>query len=190
MKKILLLMMVILAVGGCSDDDDSVTNVETDDPAAKVVTTDNGDGSFSTMVNAGMYDATEWVYFSFADGEVVVVAPETATNWDMRFMFYNVQINGGSNGSAGVEIAYTDGVDFAAVTAAAANGYVTDAEGADAFDTDGGWYTYNPITHDTVLNGRVWFVHLADGSYLKLELDNLVDNAGTPGYPGFTWQTF
>ncbi len=187
MKKILLLMMVLLAVGGCKDDD-SITGIEPTGETEKVATTDNGDGSFSTVVNAGMYDATQWVYFSFADGEVVVTEPATDSNWDLRFMFYNVQLNGGSNGSAGVEIAYEDGVVFAEVSAAAAGGYVTDADGADAFDTDGGWYIYNPVTHDTALNGRIWFVHLMDDSYVKFEMDNLVDDAGTPGYPGFTWQ--
>jgi hypothetical protein len=189
MKKILLLMMVLLAAVGCSDDD-SITDVDpvvTDDT---IQTVDNGDGSFSTVVNAGSFNATEWIYFSFANGEVTVTAPETDTTWDLRFKFYNVQLNGGFNGSAGIEIAYVDDVPFADVAAAAANGYVTDADGVDAFDTDGGWYTYNSQTHDTVLNGRVWFVHLADGSYLKLELDNLLDDAGSPGFPGFTWERF
>ncbi len=190
MKKILILMIALVAFAGCSDDDDNITNDDDNDPVATVVTTDNGDGTFSTVVNAGMRDAVEWVYFSFANGEVTVTDPATATNWDMCFKFYNVLINGGSNGSAGVEIAYVDDVLFADVAAAAASGYVTDAVDADAFETDGSWYDYNTETHAMSLNGRVWFMHLADDSYLKLEWDNLFDAAGTSGFPGFSWEVF
>ncbi|MCP4293305.1 MAG: hypothetical protein GY780_15885 [bacterium] len=192
MTKLALLALVailsLLVLTGCSEDDSiAAPDDETED--SLVVTTDNGDGTSSTVVNAGMFDATEWVYMSFADGEVEVTDPATETNWDLRFKFYTIQLNGGFNGSAGVEIAYVDGVEFADATTVPTEGYVTDADGDDAFKTDGGWYTYNPQTHETVLNGRIWFVHLPDDSYLKMELDNLSDDAGTPGFPGFTWMT-
>ncbi len=184
----LLLFVLFLAVG-CEDD--TLTNTDPEPTAALIQTTENEDGSFSTVVNAGMSDATEWIYFSFAEGEMEVTDPATALNWDLRFRFYTIQLNGGSNGSAGIELTYLDGMDYSSVTAAPAEGYYTDTVDNDAFKADGGWYVYNPLTHDTVLNERIWIIHLADGSYLKMELDNLVDEvAGTPGYPGFTWQLF
>ena len=187
MKKILFILFGLLAVIGCSDDD-SITGPDVTDPGEHIETVDNGDGTFTTIVDAGFWDATEFVYFSFTDGEVEVSDPMTEVNWDLGFKFYTINVNGGIHGTAGVEVAYVDGVNFADVTEAPAEGWITDDDEDGAFKADGGWYTYNPQTHETVLNGRIWFVHLPDGTYLKMELNNLVDDAGTPGFPGFVWE--
>lgn len=182
-----LVLISLVAFTGCSEDD-TISTPDNNTGGDKIETVDNGDGSFSVVVDAGGTTAFEWVYFSFANGELEVTDPATDLNWDLRFKFYSVQLNGGVNGSAGLEVAHADGVEFADMVVAPADGYITDADGADAFKTDGGWYTYNPMTHETVLNNRVWCVRLRDGSFVKMVLDNLVDGAGSPGYPGFTWQ--
>ncbi len=190
MTKLALLALVailsLLVLTGCSEDDSiAAPDDETED--SLVVTTDNGDGTKSTIVDAGMYDATEWVYMSFANGEVSVTDPANETNWDLRFLFYTIQLNGGSSGSAGVEIAYVDDVDFPDANTVPTEGFISDTVGENAFETNGGWYTYS--NQSATLNERIWFVHLPDGSYIKMELDNLSDDAGTPGFPGFTWMT-
>ncbi len=190
MKKTMLMTLALVAMLvmiGCSEDD-SVLGPEDSSSDSLITTIDNSNGSFSTVVNGGGVGATEWVYYSFTNGEVEVTEAASDLTWDLRVRFYTVQLNGGYNGSAGLELAYDDDATFAGMTAAPVEGYVTDTEVDDAFKTDGGWYTYNPTTHETILNGRIWCLHMADNSYIKVEMDNLLDDAGSPGFPGFTWQ--
>jgi hypothetical protein len=187
MKKILFILFGLLAVIGCSEDD-SITGPDVTDPGDYIETVDNGDGTFTTVVDAGYMDATEFVYFSFTEGEVEVADSMVETNWDLGFKFFSIYLNGGTHGTAGVEIAYVDGVDFADVTEAPAEGWITDVDDDGAFKADGGWYTYNPQTHGFSLNERVWFVHLADGTMLKLSFVSFEVEAGSIAFPGFIWE--
>ncbi|MBT4291347.1 hypothetical protein HOD41_01540 [bacterium] len=189
MKKLLFLLFGLLAVVGCSEDD-SITDPNGNEPEVKVETVDNGDGSFTTVVDAGYMGATEFVYFSFADGEVEVIDSMIEASWDLGFRFYTIQVNGGIHGTAGIEIAYVDGVNFADVTEAPAEGWVTDVDDDGAFKVDGGWYSLVNPPYGYEVNGRIWFVHLPNGTYLKMELIQMADEAGTPGFPGFVWEIF
>ncbi len=192
MHKLRLLPMLLalaLAVGACSDDDLSPTG--NDEETATVETTDNGDGSFTTVVDAGYLGATDWVYVSLEDGSEVTPAGRAAGAWDLAFQFANIIVNGGANGTGGVAVhAYDDG-GFAALTAAPNTVYVTDTGMDDAgqcFTTGTGWYNYNPISHAfSIRADRYYAIRLSDGSYVKLRMSDFVDGAGTPGFPTFVW---
>ncbi len=189
MKRVFALLSVLALIGllaGCSDDDLSPTG--TDDPTPTVETIDNGDGSFTTTVDAGYLDATEWVHFNFATGEEIEREGET---WDLAFKFANVILNGGANGDAGVCLSAFDDTGFEALTDAPPAVYLTDSGEDDpgqAFNAGDGWYDYDYVTHAfSVRADRYYVIHLSDGSYVKLMMESFTDDAGTPGFPSFTW---
>lgn len=192
MKRALTLLPVLLMVGllaGCSDDDLSPTDPGDETPAT-VETTDNGDGTFTTVVDAGYLDATEFVYFSFATGDQVERAE--GDPWDLAFKFANIIQNGGANGDGGVCLYAFDDDGFDALTAAPEGVYLTDGGEDDpgqAFNVGGGWYTYSgsPDHVFSVNESRYYAIRLSDGSFVKLRMDGFADDAGTPGYPTFTW---
>ncbi len=189
MNRTLVSLCVLVLIGllaGCSDDDLSPTG--TDDPTPVVETIDNGDGSFTTIVDAGYLDATEWVHFSFATGDEIEREGET---WDVAFKFANIIINGGANGDAGVCLSAFDDIGFDALTDAPEAVYLTDGGEDDpgqAFNDGDGWYEYDYVTHAfSVRVDRYYVIRLSDGSYVKLEMQGFTDDAGTPGFPSFTW---
>jgi len=188
-RKTLALMLALSLVAfvvGCSDDE-SPTGPGDEGTTSKVTTVDNGDGTSTTVVDAGYLDAVEWVYFSLSTGDEVVIGDKLeAGDWDLAFKFAGIALNGGVSGTADVEVALLDGEDFATLAQAPASGYITDTVDDIAFDVDGGWYDYNPQTHAMSMNGRVYVVNCESG-YYKITVDHFVDDAGTPGYPEFRW---
>jgi len=194
MRKLRLLPLLIalgLAVGACSDDELAPKGDDTGDTPI-VATTANGDGSFTTVVDAGYLDATEWIYVSLEAGTQVAPAdPAASADWDLAFKFANIIVNGGANGMGAVAVyAYDDG-GFAALTAAPEAVYLTDTGTDDpgqCFNTGTGWYNYDYITHAfSIRADRYYAIRRADGSYIKLQMTDFVDGAGTPGFPTFVW---
>ena len=187
----LLLMLTVLSMG-CSDDSLGPTG-DNNNTNPAITTTDNGDGTFTTVVDAGYLDADHYVYLSFATGEETTPdTPENSADWDMAFKFANILVNGGANGTGGVGIVAYDDAGFAGLTAAPNAVYLTDSGEDDpgqCFNTGQGWYTYSgPPDHDFSINAdRYYVLRLTDGSYIKFQMTAFVDGAGTPGYPTFTW---
>ena len=185
----------LLLAAACADDinpsgDRDGGRPDGGDPSARIVTEDNGDGSFTTRIDAT--SMIEWVRFDAATGEEA--APST---WDLGFQRFHLQLNGGVTGTAGVEIAVVPGVSFDDLTEAPAGGYLTDlADGDDdgdepdyAFEQGDGWYAYDPDTHVLTPRDQLYVVRDSDGAHLKLAIESYYDDAGTGGFITFRWAT-
>lgn len=143
---------------------------------------DEGDGVYVTVVDAR--DEAAWQRFDFESrGEV----DESSAAWDLGFSRFNVETR--------VEVAVLADQEFAGLTRAPADGYVTDGPAVDpadmetmpgyAFDL---WYAYDPATH--VLAARddvVYVVRSAEGNYFKVQMLDYYDDAGTSGYVSLRW---
>lgn len=190
MNRVLALISILLLglAAGCSEDIQGNDNDE-ETPPATVETIDNGDGTFTTTVDAGYLDATDWVGFSFATGEEAERAEGDV--WDLSFKFANIIQNGGANGTAGVCLVAFDDDGFDDLDAAPAAVYFSDSGEDDpgqAFNFGEGWYDYDFVTHSmTIHPDRYYVVRTSAGGFVKLQIDSFVDGAGTPGFPSFTW---
>jgi hypothetical protein len=189
MTRIALLLTAIAAHAGCADRIGSTTpDASEPGPAGKVQTTRGSDGTYTTIV-----DATAMADWTFADfetgGEAAAAAP-----WDLRFQRFHISTNGGVSGSGGVAVVPIAGSAFAAVTAAPAAGFVSDAPDGDgdklpdyAFEQGDGWYDYDATTHALSPKPIVWVVKTDGGSTLKLEILDYYDSAGTSGWFTLHW---
>lgn len=172
--------------------------------------TDNG-GEFSTLVDAtaGGFSGTEsFLYGKFtANGlEKVVISDEESLDsmdWDIAFRRFVIRLNSGVAGPSCVSGAAVPGA-FTDVTTA--DGIAFEEEGY--FDTsctlveDGSGLPSSP---DTITSGfwtypgcvsmtdQVYVIALADGSYVKLQVEAYYasgqdgcDSSGTPGTNGGT----
>jgi hypothetical protein len=160
-------------------------------PVAKVQTTADGDGSFTTFINSS--SETAWIHAEFAMGTEM---DGTTAGWDLRFQRFHISTNGGVSGTAGVEAAIVKRPDgapaaFAEVTAPPPTGYISDAMGADgpvyAWEADEGWFDYNDETHVLTAKPLVWVVKRAGGAKIKLEIKNYYDRFGTAGWFTLHW---
>ncbi|MBN2797982.1 MAG: HmuY family protein [Deltaproteobacteria bacterium] len=148
------------------------------------------DGSFLTVVDA--QDSLDWVYYAFtAADEVSPAQPADSTEWDLAVRRYEIALNGGVSGTGGVEVATLAGQDFDALTAAPAEGYVTDLPDADE-DGDpeyalGDWFDYDSGTHVLTPKDQVYAVHGVGGAAYKLQVVDYYSSAGTSGYPKLHW---
>ena len=201
MKKLALLSlaaMLALILGACSDSLDPGD----DDPVDYGFTTvDNGDGSFTTTAVAEGLSGSNFIYFSLATGEGVEPAnPDDADDYDLALLFANINLNGGSNGTGGVELVYFDDGNYAGLVQAPADGYITDTGNTDigrAFNQgavegqNGGWYNYTGSPdHEFILaENRYYAIHGADGSYYKLRLTLFsTQGSSSPAEIVFDWQ--
>ncbi len=186
----LLVGASLLALtGGCASDIAATNGVG--GTTSKVVTTTEG-GVSTTTVDAT--DAAAWVYIDLDTGaEVTPAAPEDSDAWDIAFQRFTIKSNGGDSGTGGVEIAGVEGVTFDSVTAAPASGWFSDAPDSDdedttpdyAVDQAGGWYDYNIANHVLTPRQVVFVVHTVEGNYVKLEMLDYYDDAGTSGIPKY-----
>lgn len=158
-------------------------------PVGKVATARNAsDGTYTTLVDAT--SMTDWTYVDFETGaEVAETDP-----WDLRFQRFHISTNGGVSGSGGVSVAPVTSTAFAALAAAPATGFVSDAADTDgdglpdyAFDQGDGWYDYDVATHILTPRSIVWVVKTDGGSTLKLELEKYYNDAGTSGWFTMHW---
>jgi hypothetical protein len=190
MTRTALVLLLIAVPAGCAEPIGSATPDagQPDAPPGKVQTTRGSDGTYTTVV-----DATSMSDWTFADFETGGEAATTAP-WDLRFQRFHVSTNGGVSGSGGVAVAPITGTTFAAVTAAPATGFVSDApDGAGdqqpdyAFEQGDGWYDYDPATHALSPKSTVWVIKTAGGATLKLEIVKYYDAAGTSGWFTLHW---
>jgi HmuY protein len=184
-----LAASLALALGGCSED----LAPEQPDAAipdgdggvvgpTKVKTTDNGDGTFTTSVNAS--SMADFVGFDFQSGKEQAPTGEV---WDLSFRRFEIRLNGGSSGSAGGEVAILPLADFDTLKRAPAGGWTTDNANSTAINAGDGWYEYNPATHILEARDVVYVVRSAEGDYFKMKLTSYYDDAGSSGHPTFRW---
>lgn len=189
--------LLVLVCAACSDielrDDPEGVAGEAGVPALqeermaslRIVHAAAADGSFSAQIDAT--SRTEWVGLDL-DGRAEADAKRDAT-WDLSFQRFHVRARGGASGGGDVQVAALAGADWAALNTAPTTGFATDqADGADAnseldtvFETaEGGWYAYDPSTHQVSPKAIVYVVRSDSGRYFKVQLTGYYDAAGTP----------
>lgn len=165
--------------GGPSDPPADPSLLTEDDPET---------GGFITTVEAGDRYSDKTIYFSFADGgEHFPDTPGDSNQWDMSFRFAWIELNGGVNGTGGVELLAIDFAEYLDLETAPAGEYISDEPSALAFDFGQGWYRYFMGTDTWAINDRVYSVRARDGRYYKLQVVNFLDNFGAPGRLTFRW---
>jgi hypothetical protein len=190
-----MMMTWALATAGCFESvapetpPDAGAGPDGEEPSGRVTTTRGADGTYMTVVDAT--SMTEWVHGDLDTGR----ENQATAEWDLRFQRFHISVNGGASGSGGVMVAPVPGVAFAQMTSAPASGWITDAPDGDdanadpdyAFSQNGGWYDYNPMTHELSPKPIVWAVKTTDGATLKLEITRYYDDAGTAGWLELRW---
>lgn len=195
-----LATLGLLCGSGCADDLSQELNPPgtPDVPAQSdhVISNVESGGSVSSRVDAS--SMTAWIYFQFAGGkEVTPQDPQDSPEWDLGFQRYQIKVNGGVSGPAGVEVALVAGTPFDSLLVAPSSGYVTDQpptadmpmEPSYAFTQTGTWYNYNPNTHILTAKEQVYVVHSQAGAYFKLQVTGYYDKAGSSGYPVLRWKS-
>ena len=201
MKKLTLITMagmLALMLGACSDSLDPGDDEEVE---YGYTTVDNGDGSFTVTAVVGGLSGTEFEYYSFASASGVEPAdPSDSGEYDLAMLFANINLNGGSNGTGGVELVYFDDGAYDDLAQAPADGYITDTSNTDigrAFNQgaedgqNGGWYNYTGAPdHEFILDAdRFYAIHGADGLYYKLQLTSFTtQGSSSPAEIVFDWQ--
>ncbi|MEZ4240286.1 MAG: HmuY family protein [Myxococcota bacterium] len=154
------------------------------------VTVDNGDGTWTTEVDAT--DEAAFTWFDLATRTVVAPAdPATSGDWDLGFRREEVAADGGVSGSAGVDAAALDHVPFEALAWPPAAGFVADAPDADGDGIPqyalGAWYDYDYVTHTLSPADRTYVVRDRAGAAWRVRFDGYYDGYGVSGHPSFTW---
>src|SRR5687767_8525952 len=97
--------IALFLVGGCADDIDPVGEADgsmTDDgslePAAKVATERNDDGSYTTRIDAT--SEAEWTTVDLESG----MAATLDGPWDLSAQRFHLKLNGGDSGDGGVQV--------------------------------------------------------------------------------------
>jgi hypothetical protein len=185
----LLALAGALVLGACSEDlapgtpDAGIVDGDGGPiTPSKVKTTDNGDGTFTTIVDA--VSMTEVTGFDFQTR--TEHAPSDKV-WDLWFRRFEVRSNGGVNGEGGVEVAVLPLADFATLKRAPGGGWVSDTIDDTAFNAGDGWYVYDPSVHLLKPRDIVYVVRSAEGAYFKLQFTSYYDDAGGSGHPTFRW---
>ena len=162
----------------------------------KVVTTDHGDGSFTTTVDAT--STSEFVYFDFeSQSEKIVDKPLNSVDWDLGFQRHLIPSNGGISGPGGVMVAALEG-DQSDMEDAPATGYLTDVEDpAEDGDEDPdfvfnaiptSWFDYNDRDHTLSPANRTYVVRTVEGRHYTVRINDYYDAVGTAGFLSFTWR--
>ena len=180
----LILGIVILFSFSCSSVDEENLNQllqpeETEDATPTLVTETDAQTPVEEPALESVtftIDATNreaWAYFSFATGDAVVVEDaENSEAWDIGFQRTQVKLNGGISGPGmGSAVMLTE-TTFEAVTVAPADGYLSDTDDTLAIvpQSEKGWYIYTgpPLHQILPLEGRVFVVKAADGTFAKI----------------------
>lgn len=157
----------------------------------QVTTTDNGDGTFSTLVQAT--DADVFTYLSLSAGGLRVGDPTTTDppteSWDLAYRRDEIRINGGVTGDGAAEAAILEGITLESIAWAPLSGYTTDEPDSDGDDrADGpfsGWFLYDINTHTLSPADQTYVLRTPQGAW-RIRMDDYYwqDNSG---WPSFTW---
>lgn len=192
LKSIFALLIGLLIFSSCSSD-----NREEDVATA-------GEIKKYEFLDARSY--TDWVYFSFSKGEIVVVTDyKNDTNWDIAFHRGDVRLNGGKSGKGSGEGINTNKTEWNAVTSAPTSGYVKDEIGkiTTAFTGTGITEEDQPfsqtlttwLTVDTsspppkyTVHNYVYVIKAANGKFVKLQLYDNKNATNVAGHVSFKYQ--
>lgn len=164
MKTFLLLTLTLTA---CASD--IAPQPETDAAAPPAPDAPTGPGPATVQVDAT--DNAAWASADL-DGD---------GTWELAAQRFHIKLN------AGFETVPVPGA-LADVTAAPADGWLSDAEGDLAFERGEGWYSYDSTTHVITPRPLVWVVRSAATAPLALTIDDYYDDAGTSGVLTITWK--
>ncbi|RKG99278.1 hypothetical protein D7X74_39540 [Corallococcus sp. CA047B] len=173
---------------GPEDEEDPVVHPE---DSANLKHQDNGDGSFTSVINAT--EPALWVGLDLDTGKEVSATEDAA--WDLAFQRFVVKSRGGVSGTGGVQVALLTDTSFAALTQAPSTGWSTDAADGDdtdttldtVFNTAGGWYLYDLKFHTLTPRAQLYVVRSDQGAYFKVELLSYYDDAGSPANLKLRW---
>ncbi len=195
-----LLSLVVLATtlsGACAaeltpGDDEGGGPMTVDEMGGpNIGHTHEDDDVISTSVDATAEDV--WVYLDLDDGQQLEVSdPRADPDWDIAFQRFNIKLNGGDSGTAGVEAILLEDMAFEDVDVAPAQGYISDLPDGDDENENPDyvfqdWYDYNIATHVLTPRPVVYVVRTAEPQHYKLQIDAYYDDVGTSGTLGFRW---
>jgi hypothetical protein len=183
------LALLAFALAACAEDIRPIPELDGPPaPTGPVATVDNGDGTYTTRIDAT--SAETWRHVDLTTG----TETDAAGAWDVAAQRFHIKLNGGISGTAGVETAPLPGM-LPAVTAAPAAGWITDEPDGDdenpepdyAFEQGDGWYAYDPQSHVLTPRELVWVIRTGDGAMVKLAIERYYDEVGTSGVFTVRW---
>ena len=162
-----------------------------------------------TLVDIDASNFTEWVYFSFSNGEIVDIEDnQTSNDWDLGVMRNHFRTNSGESGN-GFGGAY---IDSSLVWSAETWDTITEVPEGAIFNPDGILDTiYDPETHEFTTapgnwnletwgwvdtdnnyqfncNNYIFIVRTAEGEYVKFWPYSYYDEDGSSGYISIAYQ--
>jgi hypothetical protein len=192
--------MILFLLACASDirdlDGDGVPDVAVTDTAASGDDSASDSGEPDTAVDTGfephmtVTDAGNGVHVVEVDSQEGVTyvdfgVPEQTSvigGWEVSFERYFFRVNGGTNGTAGVEAAVVTDQSFDALTTAPASGWVTDTDDGLALE---GWYVYDSVNHVLYAADQVYAIRNGAGEAWKLQFIDYYDDQGNTGFPSF-----
>lgn len=153
------------------------------------VTTTEADVGWRTIVDA--QHPENWVALDLDGGGREQVDLESDT-WDIRFLRFNVSVNGGISGDLGGEAAFVPGITLSDGLTAPTTGWQTDVtdgpdEGSEPDYALFTWFLYNEATHVLTPDDGVWFVRATSGEVFALQFEDYYDSAGNSAVFTFRW---
>jgi HmuY protein len=145
-----------------------------------------------TVVDAT--DAMRWVWFDLETRSQVDPAdPLHSEDWDLGFSRYNIALNGGVSGEAGMDAAVLEDTMLESVTAVPDGPWITDAPDSDDHGDDpdyalADWYDYDFATHVLTARPTVYVVRSVEGNAFALEVLDYYDDAGSSGWLQLRWK--
>jgi hypothetical protein len=111
------------------------------------------------------------VYYNLSTNKQVLGDDITAGKWDLKFSTTSIFVNGGTSGTGTTQAQVVSSI-FDDVKTAPADGYKTDATGANAIT---GWYLYTgtaSVPNHAIfpVPGKIIVIKTSDGKYAKLEM--------------------
>jgi hypothetical protein len=139
---------------------------------------DEGQGVTLSEIDAR--DQNAWIHVDF---ETMAQVDEASPAWDAAFRRFRLDLQGGA------ALAALPGQAFDAVVAApAAESFVEDSDEAGlAIEQDGGWYAYDPETHELTPFDITYVLRTSEGGFVKLRFVDYYDAVGTSGFPSIRW---
>ncbi len=197
--RLLPFALTFASLLACAEDIGADTQDQEEESAESAAEDDglitHADENGVTMTVVDSTDEEAWVYLDLdaaAGGATSGELEEGDKGWDLGVRRFEVMLNGGVSGDANVEVAYSEGVAFEAVSELPQG--LTWVRDGDALDEEGqpvlafgDWYDYDVMTHTLSPKERTYFVRTSDDAIYKLALVDYYSDAGSPGFLSFQW---
>jgi hypothetical protein len=185
-----LFLFGLLTLAAC-DSDTTDTDIDTDtsaDTSADTDTTADTDIDTDTLGETdgvqSSIDASssaQWVYYDLETLSVTTPSdPTDSTEWDLAFQQFSVIVNGGVNGTGGVQALVLDGQhgDFGSNgDDVPQTGWTTDETDATVFN---GWYNYDGATHVISPADKLFYIQTVEGATFELRIVDYYDADENP----------